>query len=176
MKSWLIYVAMTILCWGAYVPTFHEGQNAVGGKSKALWTFLFVGVAYFLTAVLVPAGMLAMRGELRDWPPVRGTMIALFAGVLGAMGALGVNLALMNGGTPKDVPPLVFAGAPIVATFLGFALHPPKSAPSWQFYIGLLMAAAGAGLVLRYRPEPPKPPTASAAVTAASSLPRQTEG
>ncbi len=58
MKLWLLFATGTILCWGAYVPAIHHGQMAFEGKNKALWAFLFVGVAYFLVAVLVPAGYL----------------------------------------------------------------------------------------------------------------------
>lgn len=148
----MMFVLLTILCWGAYVPTFHAGQVGIGGKSKALWAFLFVGLAYFLVAVLVPIAMLASRNELTPFPPTKGWSIALFAGVLGAVGALGVNLALMNGGAPNTVPPLVFAGAPIVATIIALILHPPSKSPDWPFFVGIVMAAAGAGLVLRFKP------------------------
>jgi drug/metabolite transporter (DMT)-like permease len=152
MKTWLLFVIMTIVCWGAYVPTIHEGQSAIGGKNRALWAFLFVGAAYFLVAVLVPIGLLAARQDLGSLPNTRGWSISLFAGVLGALGALGVILALMNGGTPKEVPPLVFAGAPIVATLISMTLHKPVKAPDWPFFVGIVMAAAGAALVLRYKP------------------------
>lgn len=152
MKTWLLFVGLTILCWGAYVPAIHAGQKAVGGKSAALWAFTLVGIAYFLVAVLAPIGLLATRGELGAVPPMSRMGIGLFAGALGAVGALGVILALTSGGTPVTVPPLVFAGAPIVATFIGMALHRPANAPSALFYLGILLAAAGAALVLRYKP------------------------
>jgi hypothetical protein len=74
------------------------------------------------------------------------------AGILGALGALGVILALVSGGTPQTVPPLVFAGAPIMSVLVAMALHPPKTMPSWQFYAGIVLAAAGAALVLKYKP------------------------
>jgi hypothetical protein len=152
MKTWMWFVIMTIVCWGAYVPTIHEGQTAIGGKSRALWAFLLVGVAYFLTAVLAPAAMLAARQDLANLPNTKGWSISLAAGILGALGALGVILALMNGGTPREVPPLVFAGAPIVATIIGMVLHRPSSPPQWQFFAGIALAAAGAAMVLRYKP------------------------
>jgi hypothetical protein len=63
-----------------------------------------------------------------------------------------VILALMYGGTPTTVPPLVFAGAPLVATLIGMALHRPSQAPSPLFFVGIVLAAAGAALVLRYKP------------------------
>lgn len=152
MKPYLYFVLLTILCWGAYVPTFRMGQKALDSKSPALWAFLFVGIAYFLTAVLVPLAMLGYRGDLSPFPQTKGWTIALIAGVFGAMGALGVNLAMMNGGKPNEVASLVFAFAPIVATMIEFGMHKPENAPPWQFFAGILLAAVGAGLVLRYRP------------------------
>lgn len=151
--SWLWFVVATILAWGSYVPLIHAGQMAIGGKFKGIWAFLFVGFAYFLTAVLLPIGYLWFnRAELGDWPNAKGATISLIAGILGAVGALGVIFALMSGGTPKTVPPLVFAGAPIMATIVAIAMHPPKGSISPMFFVGILLAAAGAGLVLRYKP------------------------
>ena len=152
MKPWMMFVAMVMLFWGAYVPTIHEGQLAIGGKSRGLWSFLLVGLAYFVVAVLLPLIILASQGEIRNFPSARGTWISLLAGGLGAVGALGIILALMSGGSPKVVPPLVFAGAPIVATLISMMLHRPQNAPSVWFFVGILMAASGASLVLRFKP------------------------
>jgi uncharacterized membrane protein len=151
MKSdlWLYFVAGAILSWGAYVPVLHEGQASLNRGS--LRAFLCVGIAYFLTAVLIPAGLLAAGIE----PAVfnrRGVAFATSGGVLGAAGALCIILALKYGGTPAFVPPLVFAGAPIVSTLVSMAWHRPKTAPEVWFYVGILLAAAGAALVLRFKP------------------------
>ena len=72
--------------------------------------------------------------------------------MLGALGALGIVLALANGGRPTVVPPLVFAGAPIVSTFVAMLYNPPQNSPSPVFYLGVVMAAAGAYLVMSFRP------------------------
>lgn len=152
MKLWMWFVLMTIMCWGAYVPAIHQGQAAIGGKSRALWAFLFVGVAYVGVAVLIPLGLLVSRGELSAVPSGKGITISVIAGVLGAVGALGVILALMNGGKPIAVPPLVFAGAPIVATVIGLMLHRPTKMPSPMFFVGIVLAAVGAAMVLRFKP------------------------
>lgn len=149
---WLLFVAMTILCWGSYVPLIHAGQNAIGGSARGLWAFTLVGVAYFLVAVLAPLGLLALNGDLSSVPPVSRMWLGLLAGALGAVGALGVILALRSGGTPITVPPMVFAGAPIVATCIGMLLHRPSGTPDVRFFLGILLAAAGAALVLRYKP------------------------
>jgi hypothetical protein len=46
------------------------------------------------------------------------------------------------------VPTLVFAGAPIVNAIVALLWHPPEISPGPRFWIGLIMAAVGAGLVL----------------------------
>ncbi|TWT44728.1 hypothetical protein RAS1_11440 [Phycisphaerae bacterium RAS1] len=152
MKYWPLFVATTVLCWGAYVPTIHAGQLAFNGKNKAMWAFLFVGVAYFLVAVLAPLVFLMLAREPSQLGNGRAVGVSTLAGVLGAVGALGVVLALRSGGSPLTVPPLVFAGAPIVSTLIAMIIHRPEKAPDWQFFAGILLAAAGASLVLRHKP------------------------
>ena len=131
------------------MPFIHEGQVALGrGPIRA---FLCVGGAYFLTAVLVPLGLLAAGAEPFQFQS-RGVLFATVAGILGAAGALCVILALKMGGKPIVVAPLVFAGAPIVNALVSMAWHRPKSPPQVWFYVGMIMAAVGAALVLRYKP------------------------
>ena len=149
MRLWLLFVLGAFLTWGAYVPMLHAGQTALRGG--ALRGFLCVGLAYFLTAVLIPLGLLYSGLEPWEWNR-RGIVFATAAGVLGAMGALCVILALKSGGSPLVVAPLVFAGAPIVNSLVSLAWHRPQSPPQPLFYAGIALAAAGAYLVLRYRP------------------------
>jgi hypothetical protein len=149
MKLWLVFVVLAFLAWGAYVPMLHAGQTGLRGG--AVRAFLCVGLAYFLTAVLVPLGLLGMKMEPWEWN-ASGVRMATIAGVLGAAGALCVILALKSGGSPLVVAPLVFAGAPIVNALVSMAWHRPKSPPEALFYVGIVLAASGAYLVLRYRP------------------------
>ena len=54
MPKWLVvllFIAGTALTWGIYVPSIHVAATALKSNLRA---FLLVGVAYFLTAVLVP--------------------------------------------------------------------------------------------------------------------------
>lgn len=150
MKLWLLFAIGAALSWGCYVPLMHHGQSLL--KGGALRAFLCVGAAYFLTAVLVPLGLLK-GAQLEPWEFTRGGItFATMAGIAGAAGALCVILALKSGGTPLYVAPLVFAGAPIVNVIVSMLWHRPKSAPEIWFYLGLLMAAVGTGLVLRFKP------------------------
>ena len=147
--SWPFFVVGAILSWGLYGPWLHKGQMGLGSPLRA---FLCVGAAYFLVGVLVPAATLASQGQLKGWTSA-GITAATVAGVLGALGALSVIYSFRAGGDPYWVMPLVFAGAPVVNVLYSIWQHPPKSAPSPMLYVGFLLAAAGAYLVLHYKPQ-----------------------
>jgi hypothetical protein len=49
--------------------------------------------------------------------------------------------------------PLVFAGAPLVNVLFSSWQHPPKTSPNPLLYVGFLLAAAGAGMVLYFKPQ-----------------------
>jgi hypothetical protein len=48
--------------------------------------------------------------------------------------------------------PLVFAGAPLVNVLYSMWQHPPKTSPNPLLYLGFVLAAAGGGLVLYFKP------------------------
>ena len=146
--GWVIFVAGAVVSWGVYGAMLHQGQMALGNPLKAL---LCVGVAYFLVGVLVPVATLSSQGNLAGFDAT-GVRMATIAGVLGAAGAACIIFAFRAGGLPVYVMPLVFGGAPIVNVLVTMALHPPKSSIHPMLYVGFLMAAAGAFIVLRYRP------------------------
>ena len=145
---WVIYVLGAVLFWGTYGPALHKGQVAIGNPLRAL---LCVGVAYFLIGVLVPVAALLREGELKNFN-MEGTFWSTIGGALGAVGAVCIIYAFRAGGTPLYVMPLVFAGAPLINVIVSIAAHPPKSAPSPLLYVGFLLAAVGAGMVLYYKP------------------------
>ncbi len=171
--SWLIFALGTVVTWGLYGIFLHSGQvgmqDAANGRYKA---FLFVGVAYFLTAVLAPLAILIARGA--DWNfPAKGLWLSLIAGILGAIGAffvllsLGALFAQGNKSAPAIVMSIIFAGAPVVNAIVSLTMHPPAGgigALRWQFVLGILMAAFGGFLVTKFKPAPgapaKKPPAA----------------
>jgi drug/metabolite transporter (DMT)-like permease len=169
--QWLYYVLLTVATWGLYGVYLHSGQMAMGdpvnGRYKA---FLFVGVAYFIIAVLAPLLVLKLNGSDFNFPS-KGVWISLFAGALGAIGAFGILLAFGAKGMPTVVMAIVFAGAPIVNAVAATLMHPPKGGfggIAWQFYAGIVLAAAGGCLVSYYKPTPaPKAAVAKAAPLAA---------
>ena len=104
----------------AYRP---GGMNdPVNGRYKA---FLFVGVAYFLTAVLAPLAVLALNGA--SWTfTAAGLAGRWWRGSRGA-GAFGVLLAFGAKGTPAVVMSIVFAGAPVVNALYALTLIPRQA-------------------------------------------------
>lgn len=147
--SWIVFVIGAILSWGLYGVVLHQGQVTLGNPLRAL---LCVGVAYMLIAVLVPVSALASQGEMSGFN-VSGTTAATIAGGLGALGAVCIIYAFRAGASPLYVMPLVFGGAPLVNVLSTVILHPPKAAPNPMLYVGFVLAAVGAGMVLYYRPQ-----------------------
>ena len=146
--SWIALAFGAALSWGVYGASLHRGQLALGNPMRAL---LCVGVAYFLIGVLVPAGVLSSQGEMRGFNTT-GTTTATLAGALGAIGAVFIIFAFRYGGSPTYVMPIVFGLAPLVNVVATMVLHPPKSSVSPMLYLGFLLTAAGAGMVLYFKP------------------------
>jgi uncharacterized membrane protein len=147
---WLAYVLGAVLCWGMYIPTLHHGQKGFGPNS-AFRAFLFVGVAYFLIAVLVPAGLLAVRYEPSAMSAA-GIKLSIIAGILGAVGALCVIFAIKSGAKPLYIAPLIFGGAPIINTIVTMIWDKPAHTPDPRFFIGIVLVGIGAAMVLLYKP------------------------
>ncbi len=161
MPKWAIvsiFVAGAALSWGVYVPVVHEASVQLKSNLRA---FLFVGVAYFLVAVLIPSILIFV---LKTDPTAKGApnfasgpiTWGIMAGVAGALGALCIIFAVNTAGPGGAlyVAPLVFAGAPIVNTFATMTIfHPVKTLPDWRFFAGLVMAAAGMAMVVLFKPQ-----------------------
>jgi hypothetical protein len=155
LPIWLAFALATVASWGLYGVLLHLGQLGVGdpenGRIKAV---LCVGVAYVLVAVLAPLAILVSAGA--SWTyPAKGLVFSILAGTAGAIGARSVLLAFGAKGNPAVVMSIVFAGAPIVNAVVALLVHPPHggwSSLKPQFLAGILLAAVGGLLVMRYRP------------------------
>jgi drug/metabolite transporter (DMT)-like permease len=147
--SWIAFALGAALSWGLYGPTLHKGQVQLGSPLRAL---LCVGVAYFLVGVLVPVAALHGQGQLKSFS-TQGALSATLAGVLGAAGAVCIIYAFRHGGVPTYVMPLVFGLAPLVNVIFTMWTHPPKTAPNPLLYVGFVLAALGAGMVLYFKPQ-----------------------
>jgi len=176
----LAYTFLTVVMWGLYGILLHKGQTlfqpTTGPKldinEVRYKSFLFVGLAYFLVAVLLPLILLIGRGVAFSGYASAGMTWSLIAGIAGAVGAFGVLLAFGSGGKPVVVMSLVFAGAPLINSALSTLLHPPEN--GWGsvnplFWLGVLLAVGGGFLVARFNPGAPVPKKAAAAVVAPGS-------
>jgi len=161
MSKWAVilsFVGLAALSWGVYVPTVHGAAVRLQSNLRA---FLFVGVAYFLVAILIPSIFLFV---LKVDPTAKGSpnwelvpaMWGVAAGTAGAIGALCIIFAANTAGPGAAiyVAPLVFAGAPIINTIATMTyFHPVKTMPDWRFFLGLLLAAGGMAMVMLFRPQ-----------------------
>ncbi|MFM8323549.1 MAG: hypothetical protein ACKN9U_01660 [Pirellulaceae bacterium] len=161
----LLFTAMTFLSWGVYGILLHEGQDRLGHSS--LRSFIGVGIAYFLIAVLGAAILLSTRKEKGVWS-LSGILLSLFAGSVGALGALGVLLALTFKGAPIFVMPLVFGLAPVVNTLVTSWMGKTYRQISPKFITGLVLVALGAVGVLLSKPAPAKAATSDVAAAVAT--------
>jgi hypothetical protein len=176
-NAWLAYALMTVGAWGLYGVFLHTGQtlmkDPLAGRYKA---FLFVGIAYFLIAVLAPLAVLWFKGATWQFT-ASGMTWSLLAGTVGAIGAFCVLVAFGAGGSPSVVMAIIFAGAPIVNAVVALSMHPPeggfKGLP-WQFMMGIVLAAVGGCMVTLYKPAPARAGHPPAQVAPAGDVPAQT--
>ena len=156
--AWLPFAFMTVACWGLYGVLLHKGGLAFDAPHARYKAFLFVGVAYFVIAIVAPLVLLILSGT--SWQfltNTRGVTWSLMAGIVGAVGAFGVLLAFGAGGKFAVVPTMsiIFAGAPIINAIVANILHPPPGgwgAMRWQFVAGSVLAAGGGCLVTVFKP------------------------
>ena len=171
--TWLSFALLTVLCWGTYGVFLAMGsENMHDPASGRIKAFLFVGLAYFLVAVLAPILILALSGA--NWNfPVKGMTWSLIAGIVGAIGALGVLLALNAAPKPPGayvpvIMTIIFSGAPVLNAIISLSITPPPG--GWgkiplPFWLGMVLAVSGGALVTKFKPGPaPKKPAAVAAV------------
>lgn len=155
-------ILLTIVCWGSYGPTLHNGQGDMGGSRMR--AFLCVGLAYFVIAVVIPILVLYFWGEKGQFT-FSGVVWSSLAGAAGAVGALGIVLAFNLGGKPWYVMPLIFGCAPVVtATIELYFRGKYKDLPTLSlagFLAGLFMVATGAFLVLFFAAQANKVPHGS---------------
>ena len=147
---WIALALGAALSWGLYGPSLHQGQTKLGSPFRAL---LCVGVAYFVIGVIVPVLALMTQGQLNKGWSTEGILGATGAGMLGALGAVFIIYAFRAGGLPAYVMPIVFGGAPVVNVLFTMYLHPPKVSPNPMLWLGFVLVAVGASLVLYFKPQ-----------------------
>ena len=163
--TFVIFVVLAGLSWGVYVPMIAQG----GKELKSSYaSFLCVGAAYFVIAILLPLGMLWYSSTQPPHPrpaflpPINypnGITLATLSGAAGAVGALCVIFATFEFKGPRMyVAPVIFALAPVINTVVSLFWQPsvggplyfalPQEMPHWLLFVGIVAAGLGAGLVL----------------------------
>lgn len=165
---WLLFAALAGLCWGTYVPFVQAGLSPDGFARNAFASFLCVGVAYFLIAIIVPAGVLSTGEGPMSWAGTRwnayGISFATLAGVAGALGALCVIYANRNASADDRfyIASIIFGTAPILNTLISTVWHPSREnpfhfgvehLPGWKLIAGIVFIGIGAALVLYSKEE-----------------------
>lgn len=159
--TWIVFALLTVATWGVYGVLLHKGQMQMappGTDPNARYkAFLFVGIAYFLTAILAPLAILLINGATWKFSGP-GMTYSLLAGIVGAIGAFCVLLAF--GAAPKPtfryvpvVMSIIFAGAPIVNAVVSTTIEGNWSGVKWQFMLGVALAAAGGCMVVLFKPD-----------------------
>ncbi len=184
--AWLMFAMLAFVCWGIYGVVMHAAGMHMGAGGTDPYArykaYIFVGVAYLFVAVLAPIIVLVVNGA--SWKfPAAGIKYSLFAGVLGALGAFFVLSAM--GSVAKRpwmiaaVMCVVFAGAPIINAIVAMIVHPPTGglkSISPLFFLGIVLAAAGAGMATYFKPKPPQKTPAVTAPITAPATPTGTSG
>ncbi|HYF51185.1 MAG TPA: hypothetical protein VEJ63_17350 [Planctomycetota bacterium] len=154
---WLVFAVATCATWGLYGAFLAKG--AAGFDHNRMKAFFFVGVAYVLVAIIAPAVVMLVNGDSFDFlTHPKGLKLSLFAGILGAVGAFTALMGLSSNPLPgpqaaSQVMSVIFAGAPVVAAIYAVSQRADGfSGLPWQFFLGLVLAAAGGALVTLYKP------------------------
>lgn len=170
--QWLLFALMTVVSWGVYGILLHKGQVLMGDPANGRYkAFLLVGVAYFVVAILGPILMLKSAGATWKFT-AGGVNWSFWAGVAGAVGAFTTLLALgaafkgKVANPPAVVMSIVFAGAPVVNALVSIAIDRfagKHYALPLPFLAGIVMAAVGGFMVVKFKPvAPPEKPAAAA--------------
>jgi hypothetical protein len=155
--------------------------------SLRMKAFLQVGIAYFIVGVIIPLIIIWMRTPAegvateatrlagRGWEfPKLGLNWSLAAGMAGALGAFFLLMGISAGTSPAEskllpliVPAIVFAGAPIVNTLVSTTKEGNWGYVNWKFILGMILAAAGTAMVMKFKPTPDPAPSRAPAEQAA---------
>ena len=166
----ILFALGTALCWGTYGPVL---QYARSTAVPPLWSpfkpYVFIGVAYLVWACA--GGLMGMRWKGDSYNFVGAESAAMnwgfVAGTLGALGALSLTAAMLSGGKPLFVMPIVFGGAVSVTAMIAVLQH--RGAPiNPLLWIGMAAVVVGIVLVAANTPHPQPRPKGGSKPQAAS--------
>jgi drug/metabolite transporter (DMT)-like permease len=174
----VLFALGTALCWGLYGPTL--AQTRIPEKLYSPFKpYAGIGLAYIVWAFI--GGMVAMglKGDSFSFAGKHSIagIWGFAAGTLGALGALSLTTALMSGGKPQMVMPIVFGGAVCVTAVVSVITSHGQAKTSPWLWVGIAGMFVCILLVTYHTPHghPPKKPaegtqSANAPQTAADSV------
>ncbi len=159
MKALLPYIFAlgTALFWGLYGPTLGKARLA-GDVPNPFKPYVGIGIAYLVIAIA--GGLIAMyfRGDKMSFND--GVFRwGVAAGVLGALGAFSLTLAMTYGGAkiPHAVMPFVFGGAVTVTALYSVLSSGGSLKGGPMLWLGIVGMGICAVLVAANTPHPHPP-------------------
>ena len=171
----ILFALGTALCWGLYGPVL---QNARSNAKPPEWSpfkpYVFIGVAYVVWAIVGGImGMKARGDSYNFFGAERPAMIwGFLAGTLGALGALSLTNAMLSGGKPLFVMPIVFGGAVSMTAVVSTVRL--KESVSPVLWVGMTLVVVGIILVAGNTPHG-HAPKASGEQPATNAAPAETD-
>ena len=70
--DYLYFALLTVCCWGTYGVCMHIGSVEMADKEHGrLMAFIWVGLAYFLTAIIAPLIIFKIKGAPLNLRPIQ---------------------------------------------------------------------------------------------------------
>lgn len=168
----ILFACGTALCWGLYGPTIQHARSATGEWS-AFKPYVFIGVAYLVWACVGGLIGMSMKGDTYSYTGTQSPAMTwgFIAGSLGAIGAFSLTSAMLSGGKPLFVMPIVFGGAVTVTAIVSIIELKDLSKVSPMLWVGMVAVFVGVVLVASNTPHasPPKKPAGDSEHTSTST-------
>ncbi len=155
----ILFACGTALCWGLYGPTIQHARSSTGEWS-AFKPYVFIGIAYLVWACLGGVVGMMLKGDGFSYSGTQTPAMTwgFLAGSLGAIGAFSLTSAMLSGGKPLFVMPIVFGGAVTVTAIVSVIELKDLSKVNPMLWVGMLAVIVGVVLVAANTPHghPPK--------------------
>jgi len=150
----ILFALGTALCWGLYGPILQNARS-VTKEWSPFKPYVFIGIAYVVWAIVGGVmGMKARSDSFNFFGAERPAMVwGFLAGTLGALGALSLTSALLSGGRPMFVMPIVFGGAVSVTALVSTIRLKESISP--VLWVGMTLVVVGIILVAANTPHGP---------------------
>lgn len=164
------FACLTALCWGLYGPALQFARSSTGEWSP-FKPYVFTGMAYLIWAVLGGlVGMYYKQDSFNFLGSHSPSMVwGFLAGSVGAFGALFLTSAMLSGGKPLFVMPIVFGGAVTVTAIVSVIQLKQITTANPLLWVGMVLVFVGVVLVARNTPHAHPPKAAQGAAPAAAN-------